>query len=235
MGRGRAGLSLHDALRSVGWESAPPLGRGDLPPQAESVDVIALAVPDDAIAQVAAAIVPSSVPLVHLSGSRPLTELGSHANVGSLHPLVSLPNREVGAERLRDNCFFAVAGHPITIEIAESLGGSWHTVPDDKRAIYHAAATVAANHVVALAAQTEDLATAAGIDPDPLYKLMLTTLENVRLLGPTEALTGPASRGDWTTIRKHLDAIEPRHEPLYRAAFSEVIRLASLTPPEDLA
>ncbi len=235
VGRGRAGFSLHDALLSVGWKSAPPLGRGDISATGAQVDVIALAVPDDAIAEVAASIPPSDVPLIHLSGSRPLTELGQHRNVGSLHPLVSMPNRTVGAKRLLADCFFAVAGDPITIEMARSLGGRWQTVPDDKRAIYHAAATVAANHTVALTAQVEDLARAAGIEAEPLFELMHTTLENVRALGPKEALTGPASRGDWATIRTHLDAIGPRHEQLYRAAFAEVVRLTSHTPPEDLA
>ncbi len=234
MGRGRAGLSLHDALLSVGWQSAPPLGRGGLSEHEVQVDVIALAVPDDAIAEVAASIPWTVTPIIHLSGSRPLTELGNHPNIGSLHPLVSLPNRDVGAKRLLDNCFFAVAGDRITIELVKALGGRWQTVPDEMRAIYHAAATVAANHTVALAAQVEDLARAIGIDADPLYQLMHTTLENVRALGPHDALTGPASRGDWATIRTHLDAIGPRHEQLYRTAFAEIVRLAAQTPPEDL-
>lgn len=235
IGQGRAGLSLFDALGSLGWDTPAVLGRGDSLLTLPSVDVIALAVPDNAIASVARSLPPTSTPIIHLSGSRSLADLEPHFNVGSLHPLVSLPNRSVGAARLLDNCFFAVAGHPITVDIARSLGGRFAVVNDERRSVYHAAATVAANHSVALAAQVEALAVTAGIDPDPLYELMITTIENVRALGPAAALTGPASRGDWDTIRGHLKAIGPEHEAFYRAALSETIRLTDLTPPEDLA
>ncbi|MEZ5342981.1 MAG: Rossmann-like and DUF2520 domain-containing protein [Acidimicrobiales bacterium] len=241
IGPGRAGQSLADALSAVGWTVAPLLGRADLLPGVDltglfrSIDVVVLAVPDDTIAEVARRLPQQAAPVLHLSGSRPLSELAPHARPGSLHPLVSLPNARVGSERLLDNCFFAVSGDPITIDIAESLGGRWAEVTDDNRARYHAAATVASNHAVALAAQVEALAASTGLEADPFYELMITTLESVRRLGPRAALTGPASRGDWDTIRSHLAAIEPDQRDFYRAAFVQALTLTSLTPPKDLA
>ncbi|MEO1084681.1 MAG: DUF2520 domain-containing protein, partial [Acidobacteriota bacterium] len=34
-------------------------------------------------------------------------------------------------------------------------------------------------------------------------------------VGPAAALTGPAQRGDWDTIRRHLDAPRPEGHHLY--------------------
>ncbi len=36
---------------------------------------------------------------------------------------------------------------------------------------------------------------------------MSTTLDNIAAVGPAAALTGPAARGDWDTIRAHLAAL----------------------------
>ncbi len=57
VGPGRAGTSLADALSARGWAFAGFLGRGDdLTGAARGVDVLVLATPDDAIAEVAAAV-----------------------------------------------------------------------------------------------------------------------------------------------------------------------------------
>ena len=51
------------------------------------------------------------------------------------------------------------------------------------------------------------LADLVGVPVSAYWKLMTTTLENVTEVGPSSALTGPASRGDWETIQDHLDAL----------------------------
>ena len=39
--------------------------------------------------------------------------------------------------------------------------------------------------------------------------LVRATVDNVAELGPAAALTGPAARGDWATIERHLAALDP--------------------------
>ena len=75
------------------------LGRGDdLAGAARGVDVLVIATPDDAVAAVAAAVSPvPSTTVVHLSGSLGLDALEPHPRRGALHPLVPLPNADVGA------------------------------------------------------------------------------------------------------------------------------------------
>ena len=48
---------------------------------------------------------------------------------------MSLPDPELGAERLRGS-WFAVAGEPIVTQLAESLGGRVFTIDDEDRALY---------------------------------------------------------------------------------------------------
>jgi predicted short-subunit dehydrogenase-like oxidoreductase (DUF2520 family) len=179
------------------------------------VDLVLITVPDDEIAQVASTIEPGDAVLVHVSGAKSLEVLRPHRRVASVHPLISLPNAEIGAARLTAGATFAVAGDPVATTIVGALGGQAIEVADDARAIYHAAASVAANHLVALCGQVERLAIAAGVPPSAYWQLMALTLDNVQGSGAAAALTGPAARGDLTTIAAHLAAIEPTERQLY--------------------
>ena len=96
--------------------------------------------------------------VVHLSGSLGLDVLAPHPRRAALHPLVPLPNAVVGAARLASGVTFAVSGEPVARRMALSLGGRVVEVADDDRAAYHAAACIAANHVVALLGQVERVA-----------------------------------------------------------------------------
>ncbi len=235
IGPGRAGASMADALSQRGWSDLGRLGRGDDPGDAGvGVEVVIVAVPDDAIAAVAATVEPGSACLVHLSGAATLDRLAPHARRASVHPLVSLPDPTTGARRLQAGATFAVAGDPVADRIVDALGGTAIEVPDDRRAIYHAAAAVAANHLVALCAQVERLAGAAGLPPAAYWELMARTLDNVATDGPAAALTGPAARGDLATLTAHLDAIDtvgPGERPLYLALADAAAALAGRAAP----
>ena len=225
VGAGRAGTSFAAALTAVGFDVQPLIQRGeDLSNAAKDVDVVLIATPDAAIGVVAAAIAPQpNTVLLHLSGAQTLASLAKHPRRGSIHPLLPLPNAEIGAERLLGGATFAVAGDPVARELAEALGGRVVDVADDDRATYHAAACVAANHVVGLLGQVERLAHGIGLDLDCF-------LGDVSTLGPQRALTGPAVRGDWATLERHLLAIPEEERPAYDAGVSLALQLATGLP-----
>jgi predicted short-subunit dehydrogenase-like oxidoreductase (DUF2520 family) len=233
IGPGRAGTSLAAALSARGWEFAGFLGRrDDLTNAARGVDVLVIATPDDAIAEVAAAVVPVvTTAVVHLSGSLGLDALGAHPLRAALHPLVPLPNGEVGAARLSSGVTFAVAGVPIAREIAAALGGRTVEVADEDRAAYHAAACIAANHIVALLGQVERVAAEVGLDLESFLPLTRAAVDDVASLGAHSALTGPARRGDWATLSRHLDALPESERAGYQAGAALATRLA--TTPAD--
>jgi predicted short-subunit dehydrogenase-like oxidoreductase (DUF2520 family) len=149
---------------------------------------------------------------------------------------VPLPNPEVGAERLRSGVTFAVAGDPAARAMATDLGGVPVVVADEDRANYHAAATVAANHLVALLGQVERVAATAGLPLGAFAGLIHAAADDALALGPHAALTGPAVRGDWATVDRHRAALAAmpggRNELVAYDAMVVLARRLSLVTPE---
>jgi predicted short-subunit dehydrogenase-like oxidoreductase (DUF2520 family) len=252
VGPGRAGTTLALAMQARGWTLRGVAGRA---PEAPSVlaasaalgapardvasvghdaDVVLIATPDAAIADAAAATAPGlrvGALVLHLSGACTLDELDklrvarSDVEVGSLHPLQSLPSPETGVARLPGS-WCAVAGPPAVERLAVSLGMRPFRVSDRDRVSYHAAATIASNHVVALLAQAARIADAAGVPPAALVPLVRATLDNIDDLGARDALTGPVARGDVDTVVRHLDALPDDERDAYVALAEQARRLA---------
>ncbi len=188
----------------------PSLGRADdLAGAAGHVDLLVIATPDDAVARVAARVAPVDTTVVaHLSGSLGTDALLPHPHRAGLHPLVPLPDAAVGARRLGAGASFAVAGSDaVALAVVggavAALRGRSFEVADDDRPAYHAAAAVAANHVVALLGQVQRVAATAGLPLEAYGQLVRAAVDDALALGPAAALTGPASRGDWTTLQAH--------------------------------
>lgn len=228
VGPGRAGRSFAAALGRVGHRVLGPIGRGEpLAGAASGVDALLLAVQDDEVAHVAAEVLPDpDCAVLHLSGSLGLDVLVPHARRGSLHPLVPLPNAKLGEARLLAGVSLAVAGDPVARTIGRSLGARLVEVREEDRAAYHAAACVASNHVVALLGQVARIAASVGLELDAFLDLARAAIDDVADLGPVDALTGPAARGDWATIARHLDALPPSERAAYGAGVQLAIELA---------
>jgi predicted short-subunit dehydrogenase-like oxidoreductase (DUF2520 family) len=227
------------ALRAAGgYTVMEPLGRGRwVAGAAEGVDVLVIATPDTAVAGIAARVVPNpDAVVVHLSGSLGLDVLAPHPRRASLHPLVPLPNPEIGAVRLQSGVTFTVAGDPAAREMAEAMGGCVVEVADELRANYHTAATVAANHLVALLGQVERIAATAGLPLTAFAGLIRAAAEDGLALGPRPALTGPASRGDWATMDRHRSVLGSmpggRTELAAYDAMADLARRLSMDTPD---
>ena len=215
------------ALRSVGWDVdvVPHEGASSA---ASGVDLLVLAVPDGAVAEVARAVEPVATTVVaHMAGSLGLDVLAPHERRASLHPLVALPNAEIGAARLTGGAWFAVAGDSMATDIVRAVHGHSFEVDDRHRAAYHAAAAIASNHLVALLAQVERVAATAGVPLEAYLDLVRTTVDNVAALGPAAALTGPAARGDDVTIARHVAALADGERALYELLSDACRKLAA--------
>jgi len=232
IGAGRAGRSFAKAIDDlVDWDVIDMRGRGvAIDDAAADVDLVLIATPDTVVADVAAAIRPGRAVVAHVAGSLGLDVLAPHDRRAALHPLMSLPDAEIGAERLTGG-WFAVAGDPLVADLATALGGRTFEIADDDRALYHAAAAVASNHLVALLGHAQRLGASVGVPADALMALALGSAENAVALGPAAALTGPAARGDEATLVAHRDAIgrrAPRELAAYEAMLAEARRLAAM-------
>jgi predicted short-subunit dehydrogenase-like oxidoreductase (DUF2520 family) len=232
IGAGRAGRSFAKAIDDlVDWDVIDMRGRGvAIDDAAADVGLVLIATPDTVVADVAAAIRPGRAVVAHVAGSLGLDVLAPHDRRAALHPLMSLPDAEIGAERLTGG-WFAVAGDPLVADLATALGGRTFEIADDDRALYHAAAAVASNHLVALLGHAQRLGASVGVPADALMALALGSAENAVALGPAAALTGPAARGDEATLVAHRDAIgrrAPRELAAYEAMLAEARRLAAM-------
>lgn len=228
IGPGRAGRSLHLALDRAGWPVQPLLGRDDDPSDAASgVDLVIIATPDAAVRDVAERIEPAAgVVVAHVSGSLGLAPLAAHRDRTVIHPLVALPDPDRGAERLVGAWFgIAADGHPLAMDVVAAVGGRAIDVAEHDWVRYHAAAVIASNHLVALLGQVERVAAGVGAPVEAFLDLARGSLDDVAVLGPAAALTGPVRRGDLETVARHLAAIGPDEAPAYEAMSREAGRL----------
>lgn len=226
VGLGRAGRSFERALGKVGWV-VDGVGRdADLESAGVDVDLVLICTPDAAIGQVAASIGETEAVVAHVAGSLGLDVLAPHRHVAAIHPLMTLPDAEAGANRLPGG-WFAIAGHPMANQVVGDLGGQSFTVADGDRAVYHAAACIASNHLVALMGQVERLADGIDVPAGAYGAIAMASLENALAMGAARALTGPAARGDDETIERHLAALAPDERAAYAAMVAEARRLAA--------
>ena len=179
-------------------------------------DLVLLCVPDGAISEVAAAIVPGPW-VAHTSGATGLAALAPHEPRFSLHPLQTFVH-ERGPEQL-DGAWAAITGESdealaAARELAGLLGVEPFELDDEDRPIYHAAAAFASSFLVTLHEVAAELIESAGAPPEALEPLMRRTIEN------GFRHTGPLVRGDWHTVERHREAIRSRRPqllPLYEA------------------
>jgi predicted short-subunit dehydrogenase-like oxidoreductase (DUF2520 family) len=208
IGAGRAGSAIAARLRERGIAVEP------------GGELRLLCVPDGAIAEVAAAIEPGPW-VAHVSGGTPLSALSPHTRRFSVHPLQTLTQAR-GPEQL-DGAFAAVTaedadGQARALWLAETLGLIPFALADDRRAVYHAGASIASNFLVTLYRSAAQLFEEAGAPPEALVPLMRRTIEN------GFELTGPIARGDWETVERHRGAIEGSGLERVYDALAEVTR-----------
>ncbi|MBW4029206.1 MAG: DUF2520 domain-containing protein [Acidobacteria bacterium] len=224
VGAGRAGTSFAAALDPR--HDVTLIHHGELGGVVDA-DLVLLCVRDDAIEATSRRVVaPAHTVVAHVAGSRGLDVLADHVRVGSMHPLVTMPDAERGAQRLRGGVF-AVEGDALVRELVASLGGRVITVAAGQRVRYHAAAAAAANHLVALMGHVETLASASGVDVGDFVGLAQQALDDVARVGPSRALTGPAARGDVATIAAHLASLPPDERATYEVLAERAQRLAT--------
>jgi predicted short-subunit dehydrogenase-like oxidoreductase (DUF2520 family) len=237
----RDGSRAATAARFVG---CPGIGTTDLARVREG-ELVLIALPDDHIGEMAARLrheghlAPGTV-LVHFSGIHPaailLGEEGPLLHALAIHPLQSFADAVMGVRQL-PGCPCSVEGEEALLPLAEALatdlGGIPFRITTERKALYHAAACVASNYLVALVDTASEIMAACGFGREEAFHLLTPLLrgtgKNLSALGPELALTGPIARGDLRTVRKHLQALAelpPDIQEIYRAMGRRTVALA---------
>ena len=154
----------------------------------------------------------------HASGSlssnvlRVLKNAG--CKTGSIHPLVSVSDSILGAERF-ENVYFCVEGDSESLAIAEKivadLKGKSFRVESDNKILYHASAVTASGHLVALFDVAVEMLSKCGLEAAAAQEILLplvkSTVENLQTQRTDQALTGTFSRADVETFENHLQSL----------------------------
>ncbi len=161
--------------------------------------------------------------------------------VGSMHPLQSFADIETARQNLPGSAF-AIDGDPEAIAAANrlviDLGGRTLFVPPQERVLYHAAACMASNYLIVLLNMAERLMGRWTLEQQDALQALLPlvngTLRNVSTRGTTEALTGPISRGDASTVAHHLKALPEEFLAVYQSLGAAALELTGshITPAE---
>lgn len=164
----------------------------------------------------------------HCSGAMSAIVIPKTDNVwrGTFHPLQSFAN---GTESI-EGIYVALDGDKEAIEVAKSLCeillANYLCIPSEDRALYHAAACIASNHLVTLLSLAQEIFARWTYTPKDAMKALSPLVEgsvrNWQKLGE-KALTGPISRGDSKTIERHMSVL-----PKEMSAFYEVMNLYTL-------
>jgi predicted short-subunit dehydrogenase-like oxidoreductase (DUF2520 family) len=207
--------------------------------------LLIVSVPDRHIANIAKALSKRSWPqesvALHLSGSVDIEALAPLRTagfaVGSLHPLKSFVDTPATPLSPLADIVCALEGDPTALDLAQDFatkaGARPFRLATGGRAAWHAGATHASNHLVALVDQALDLLQHAGLDRDTgraaLLPLLSSTVENLREHQPGQALTGPVVRGDADVVARHLEALKetsPELASAYKALARRALDLA---------
>ena len=195
----------------------------------DSSDIIFITTPDDVIAQVAGELRwQPSKSVAHCSGadsSELLRKAVSEGTmVGVFHPLQTFAGAEQTGNSLAGITFSIEAQEPLLRQLkgmARALGGRCIVLKPEDRALYHASAVMVSNYLVTLVKLSTDLWADFGLSREDavraLAPLIKGTVNNIETVGLPGCLTGPISRGDAGTLKKHLQALGKNHNDIISA------------------
>lgn len=182
----------------------------DLDFSKSEAELILIAVPDDAINAVAQEIALSEdVTVAHTSGSQPLSALGYLAteNIGVFYPLQTFSKaRKVSFDHIP----FCIEGEnkqtiKLLTHLASSLSKRVYNLKSGERGILHVAAVFACNFTNYMLQVSENILKDYKLPPDILHALIAETVQKALEMGPGNAQTGPAKRGDQQTMERHQE------------------------------
>ena len=191
-----------------------------------AADLFIIAITDDAITEVSAAIPFSSELVVHTSGSVSIEAIDNKNRPGVFYPLQTFSkSKEVDFKTI-----------PICIEtknekdfqilekVAKSISNSVFKINSEQRKAIHIAAVFVCNFVNHLYQIGNDICIENDLPFDILKPLIQETANKILTLSPNHAQTGPAKRKDIQTINAHLNFLSnDNQKEIYKMLTKSII------------
>lgn len=152
----------------------------------------------------------------------------------SIHPMFAFSDKFESYKQFHTACL-TMEGQEKAVQTMKALfkmlGHRVLTVKAEDKMRYHAAAALASNYMVGLFQTSLELLEACGFsEEDSRFLLEPLVRNNVNAMlekGTKEALTGPVERGDFQTVKKHLEVLKGTDtETVYRSIGKELVKIA---------
>ncbi len=240
IGAGRTGCTLGKYLKGYAtvagyysrtWQSADDAATFtqsgafyDLKTLINSCDTIFITTPDGVIGEVWECIRHYNIKgkiVCHFSGSLSSGIFSGIEATGasccSVHPMYTFSSKYKSYLQFNTACL-SVEGQETAVQqiklLFQGLGHKVFTVNPCDKAKYHAAAAFASNYVTGILHIAVKLLKECGFSEEDatefLAPVILKNINSVLADGTVNALTGPAERGDISTIEKHLGVLKDK-------------------------
>jgi predicted short-subunit dehydrogenase-like oxidoreductase (DUF2520 family) len=176
-----------------------------------------IAVSDAAIEQIARHIqLPAKAILAHTSGSQSLEKLTAAPTqkTGVFYPLQTFSKGK--PVKFKEIPICIESEDPKTeqqlLAVAETLSDNIALVDSEARKVLHVAAVFACNFTNHMLGIAQEILEEQEMDFDLLKPLIKETVNKSLRIGPKNAQTGPAKRGDLTTLDAHMEYLQGRED-----------------------
>jgi predicted short-subunit dehydrogenase-like oxidoreductase (DUF2520 family) len=154
----------------------------------------------------------------------------------SVHPLLAISSRHDSYKEL-SNALFTIEGSDKAAKdelttLLTGCGNKVVSIKAEEKPRYHAAAVMASNLVLGLAAAAAEELQKCGFSRkealDALAPFMQANVAHLSGHTPEEALTGPVERADLATVETHLEKLNGDNREIYRLLSKKALELAKL-------
>lgn len=215
IGSGNVGHHLTRAFAESGQSEVVSIASRRLEEIPFDADLYLIAVTDGAIAEVAGKMPPVDGVVAHTSGSVGMEVIPeSFAKRGVFYPLQTF-TKDAMLEYGDIPVFVEANNAPALVILKNAARLFSESVLEADSALrrkLHLAAVFACNFTNRLYGIADELMRESGLDFRLFFPLIRESVGKLRVLSPSEAQTGPASRGDRTVCEEHLRMLEDRPE-----------------------
>ncbi|MBU0697077.1 MAG: DUF2520 domain-containing protein [Bacteroidetes bacterium] len=217
-----------DLALEIGANSIPDIGE-----IGKEIELIIVAIKDDAIAEVINKIPQNSQALIfHTSGTADLDLLSKRfENCGVLYPLQTFSkNSDIDFSIIP---IFVEGSNSYSIEkvtnLANQISEKVIYADSKTRALLHISAVFACNFTNAFYTIAQEITDSVNLDFDLLRPLIQETADKAMLNQPKDVQTGPAKRNDLQIMQKHLKLLEnePQLKDLYQSISQYIVKMYS--------
>ena len=191
-----------------------------------AADLFIIAITDDAITEVSAAIPFSNELVVHTSGSVSIEAIDNKNRPGVFYPLQTFSKSKEVDFKTIPICIETKSEKDFQIleKVAKSISNTVYKINSEQRKALHIAAVFVCNFVNHLYQIGNDICIENDLPFDILKPLIQETANKILTLSPYQAQTGPAKRKDIQTINAHLSFLSDENQKeIYKMLTKSII------------